>query len=121
MGMFDYYEPVPPLDCPWCGEAFVTWQGYDGPCALFVEVGGALVLDHHEHLVCGPRSPAGPCQDRLKAAVKKGDFAELVQVVALVADVAAQALGGDLDQREAADVLRQLNLKAAAIYEPVTR
>jgi hypothetical protein len=36
MGMFDWYEPVPPLSCPACGRALDGWQGKDGPNALFV-------------------------------------------------------------------------------------
>ena len=36
MGMFDWYEPDPPLACPVCGQALSEWQGKDGPCALFV-------------------------------------------------------------------------------------
>ena len=32
MGMFDYYEPVPPLS--WKGKELSGWQGKDGPCAL---------------------------------------------------------------------------------------
>jgi hypothetical protein len=34
--MFDYYEPVPAIDCPWCGDDVRVWQGKDGPNALFV-------------------------------------------------------------------------------------
>jgi hypothetical protein len=36
MGMFDWYEPVPPLKCPVCGLILEAWQGKDGPCGLFV-------------------------------------------------------------------------------------
>ena len=36
MGMFDYYEPDPPLICPVCGTLLAGWQGYDGPCGLMV-------------------------------------------------------------------------------------
>lgn len=36
MGMFDYYEPEPPLSCPKCGNMLTGWQGKDGPSALFV-------------------------------------------------------------------------------------
>lgn len=36
MGMFDYYEPDPPLDCSVCGASLTEWQGKDGPCALLV-------------------------------------------------------------------------------------
>ena len=35
MGLFDSYEPVPPLDCPVCGSPLDGWQGKDVPCALF--------------------------------------------------------------------------------------
>ena len=34
--MFDYYEPVPKQECPWCGGPFRVWQGKDGPNALVV-------------------------------------------------------------------------------------
>ena len=33
MGMFDYFEPKPPLRCE-CGEPLKGWQGKDGPCEL---------------------------------------------------------------------------------------
>lgn len=36
MGMFDSYEPVPPLACVVCGQPLSEWQGKHGPCALFV-------------------------------------------------------------------------------------
>jgi hypothetical protein len=36
MGMYDYYEPVPPIKCKHCGETIGSWQGKDGPNALFV-------------------------------------------------------------------------------------
>ncbi len=36
MGMFDYYEPDPDLNCPRCGQALDGWQGKDGDNALFV-------------------------------------------------------------------------------------
>jgi len=36
MGMFDEYQPIPPLDCPACNAFLRGWQGKDGPCALFV-------------------------------------------------------------------------------------
>jgi len=36
MGMFDAYEPDPPLACPVCGRTLAGWQGKDGPNALFV-------------------------------------------------------------------------------------
>lgn len=34
MGMFDDYEPVPPLACPVDGRTLEGWQGKDGPCVL---------------------------------------------------------------------------------------
>jgi hypothetical protein len=34
--MFDHYRPEPPLACPACGRQINEWQGYDGPCALFI-------------------------------------------------------------------------------------
>jgi hypothetical protein len=36
MGMFDWYQPYPPLSCPVCGIELKEWQGKEGPCALFV-------------------------------------------------------------------------------------
>lgn len=36
MGMFDEYEPAPPLVCATCGEVLSGWQSKDGPCALLV-------------------------------------------------------------------------------------
>lgn len=36
LGMFDWYEPVPPVLCPTCGAVTSGWQGKDGPNALFV-------------------------------------------------------------------------------------
>ncbi len=33
--MFDTYEPVPPIACPWCGSVVIEgWQGKSGPCLL---------------------------------------------------------------------------------------
>jgi hypothetical protein len=34
VGMFDEYEPVPPIPCPSCGGTPKVWQGKDGPSAL---------------------------------------------------------------------------------------
>lgn len=45
VGMFDYYDPVPALECPWCGAPFKVWQGKEGPNALLVWRQG------HEHPV----------------------------------------------------------------------
>jgi hypothetical protein len=36
MGLFDTYEPDPPLQCPVCRADLAGWQGKDGPNALFV-------------------------------------------------------------------------------------
>jgi hypothetical protein len=36
MGMFDYYEPTPPIECPNRGESPSGWQGKEGPCALVI-------------------------------------------------------------------------------------
>jgi hypothetical protein len=36
MGMFDYYEPDPPIECPKCGRGLSGWQGKDTHPALFV-------------------------------------------------------------------------------------
>lgn len=36
MGMFDYYEPSPPIECPKCGQPMTGWQGKDVLPALFV-------------------------------------------------------------------------------------
>ena len=35
MGMFDWYDPVPPVPCPECGGR-LEWQGKDGPDLLLV-------------------------------------------------------------------------------------
>ena len=40
MGMFDWYEPRPPLACPKCNATLGEWQGKSGPCALFEWVQG---------------------------------------------------------------------------------
>lgn len=34
--MFDHYEPVPPLACPFCDWPLDEWQGKDGTSALLV-------------------------------------------------------------------------------------
>jgi len=36
MGMFDWYRPLGPLDCPVCHVPLLEWQGKDGQCALYV-------------------------------------------------------------------------------------
>ena len=46
MGLFDYYRPQPPLVCPACRAPLNEWQGYEGPCGLFVwEQGTAAPID----------------------------------------------------------------------------
>jgi hypothetical protein len=40
MGMFDWYEPRPPLACPKSGAGLRGWQGKSGPCALLEWVQG---------------------------------------------------------------------------------
>ncbi|MEQ9081737.1 MAG: hypothetical protein RLP09_48170 [Sandaracinaceae bacterium] len=41
MGMFDDYEPDPPIACDGCGGELSGWQSKDGPCALLVWREGA--------------------------------------------------------------------------------
>ena len=53
MGMFDYYEPVPPIACANCGELLRNWQGKQGPCALLVWRQG------HTKPVGGPAAEPG--------------------------------------------------------------
>jgi hypothetical protein len=36
VGIIDYYEPVPALSCPVCGEALSKWQGRYGEPLWFV-------------------------------------------------------------------------------------
>ena len=36
MGLFDYYEPNPPIECPKCGGRLTGWQGKDLHPALLV-------------------------------------------------------------------------------------
>lgn len=36
MGMFDWYKPIPNLNCPNCDLPLDDWQGKDSACALFV-------------------------------------------------------------------------------------
>jgi len=36
MGLFDYYEPDPAIECPKCGGRLSGWQGKDRHPALFV-------------------------------------------------------------------------------------
>lgn len=42
MGMFDWYEPEPPLRCPACQTQLKEWQSKEGPCGLFVWRPGAV-------------------------------------------------------------------------------
>jgi hypothetical protein len=47
MGMFDDYEPKPPLTCPKCGTILEgCWQGKDGYCGLFAWVQGLRGPSH---------------------------------------------------------------------------
>ncbi|HEY2518146.1 MAG TPA: hypothetical protein VGI39_45060 [Polyangiaceae bacterium] len=34
MGMYDEYEPNPPIACALCARILSGWQGKDGPCSL---------------------------------------------------------------------------------------
>ena len=46
MGMFDWYEPIPDLECPVCKVNLSDWQGKDGACGLFVwRQGIAFAID----------------------------------------------------------------------------
>jgi hypothetical protein len=36
MGLYDYYEPDPPIECPKCGGRLSGWQGKGGHPDLFV-------------------------------------------------------------------------------------
>ena len=37
MALFDYYQPATVTRCPACNRALEEeWQGYDGPCLMFV-------------------------------------------------------------------------------------
>src|SRR5215813_7703154 len=42
MGMFDRYIPDPPVICHSCGREVTYWQGYDGPCVMFVWKQGVI-------------------------------------------------------------------------------
>ena len=47
MGMFDWYKPVPLLNCPVCGKTLSEWQGKDADCLLFVwQQGLANPIEH---------------------------------------------------------------------------
>lgn len=47
MGMFDWYEPRPPLQCPHCNATLTGWQGKHGPCDLFEWVQGWAAPARH--------------------------------------------------------------------------
>lgn len=36
VSLFDSYRPKGAFSCPTCGTELLSWQGKDGPCALFV-------------------------------------------------------------------------------------
>jgi hypothetical protein len=36
MGMFDWFKPDPPIQCPQCSRPVEGFQGKDGPCNLLV-------------------------------------------------------------------------------------
>lgn len=59
MGMFDYYVPVPTINCPGCGAPLDEWQGKDGPCALMTWKQGE------------PASTDQPCEDDLIGVPKE--------------------------------------------------
>jgi hypothetical protein len=40
--MFDYFDPVPELNCPRCGRVLSDWQGKDAEDALFLWRQGVL-------------------------------------------------------------------------------
>jgi hypothetical protein len=47
MGMFDWYNPEPSLNCPTCGKQLSDWQGKDAACLLFVwQQGFANPIEH---------------------------------------------------------------------------
>lgn len=55
MGMFDHYEPDPPLNCPKCNARLDGWQGKDGPCALLSwKQGVKYPTDDTDFLAKGP-------------------------------------------------------------------
>jgi hypothetical protein len=59
MGMFDYYEPIPAITCPTCGEPLSGWQGKEGPCALLIwRQGQTLPIEN-------PGNEVGPGRARL--------------------------------------------------------
>ncbi len=59
MGMFDEYEPQPPVCCPFCGKQTDSWQGKDGPRLLLIWRQGQVTPGGHrcsEHLA--PQDPS---------------------------------------------------------------
>jgi len=42
MSLFDKYIPRTEQRCSVCGELLVEWQGFEGPCGLFVWKEGSL-------------------------------------------------------------------------------
>jgi|SRR3954469_19289873 hypothetical protein len=36
MGMFDHFEPVPPVKCPRCGAELRDWQGKEEGCNQYL-------------------------------------------------------------------------------------
>ena len=47
MPLHDYYVPSQPVSCPVCRTSLREWQGYDGPCGLFVfQEGVSSAVDH---------------------------------------------------------------------------
>jgi hypothetical protein len=48
MGLYDYYKPDPPIECPKCGGQLSGWQGKDGHPALLVwKQGIDAPIDQH--------------------------------------------------------------------------
>jgi hypothetical protein len=73
MGLFDWYEPDPPLTCPVCGRPLSRWQGKDGPREMFVWRQGraapvGILLDDVDPIVAlGDGEPRLPRRFRLKS------------------------------------------------------
>jgi hypothetical protein len=61
MGMYDHYQPDPPLHCPDCNAELSGWQGKAGPCALlFWKQGIKHPVDELGFLAHGPESETLP-------------------------------------------------------------
>lgn len=71
MGMFDWFEPRPPVPCPRCNSTLAGWQGKDGPCELFEWVQGCA--SPARQLVDAERS----LTDSARAALRLPDTFEL--------------------------------------------